>query len=277
MKAHIHKTKLMEHNIAISRWNAIPCDVQKVKLDDLKVSSGLQFHKSFLQAILMSYLPFWTRLGSEFPTPVSLPWQHPGQFQGQEQCRWLGRGSCLASHMCEEQHNAVVHGAWLSGFLFVSGAGLWDFSVLASLSYYKKCICQRIWFPKLILRKACELVPTSVGPHMHLSQWHCSSSMLNGPQVPVEPLWNNTLKTGILGRRMLCLKAVCLIRKMIWLFHSSGSYSLLQGLCAVENMLFFFILPSSPIYYHFCVELIDLLRDSISVVITTKTDVHQVC
>lgn len=44
----------MEQYMVITRWNVMARDVQKVRLDDLMVPSGIKIHKLFLTAALMS-------------------------------------------------------------------------------------------------------------------------------------------------------------------------------------------------------------------------------
>lgn len=84
------------------------------------------------------------------------------------------------------------------------------------------------------------------------------------------------LKPGILDRRMLpegCLshlKSSLIVSFIIWLLLAS------EALCNEE---YAFLLHSAKLSHvlEFLCRVIDLLRDSISVGITTKTDVHQVC
>lgn len=69
--------------------------------------------------------------------------------------------------------------------------------MLISLSP-KNCICQRIIFSKLTFRKACEVVPTSVGSHMNFSVGllclYSEQAISNHKHVV-----NNILKLDILG------------------------------------------------------------------------------
>jgi len=143
------------------------CDVQ-VKLDDLMVPSGLKVHKSFLTSCPNEVAPCldlsWLCVShsSFIVMAASRTISGPGAVQV------AGKKKFLPGFPHKSGATQCSGAQGLAFRLFICLILELVLEISVSLSP-KKCICQRILFSTPTVSKACELVPTSVGPCMHLS------------------------------------------------------------------------------------------------------------